>query len=317
MHTQTNVKQSKVRQICENIFETKKYFPRTSDEASLLQTLGFELERGSLVLPKDIEYLDRTYIEKELRRGGEFSKHKVLVENCVGSTNQELLHLAKHSDISNTVMFTELQIDGRGRFGRAWQSPLGRNLALSLGVRITRTPANPGMVSLIIGVTIANVLEELEIGSVSLKWPNDILFDGKKVGGILIDVGHVLNPVELVVGIGLNVGGGTLVRELVGQSVADLADYCSVPLRNKLAVSTVRNIRKTIQTFETDGFQSFHDRWSELDVLRGKPVKVSTQQDCIHGIARGIKDTGELCIELKNGKSHYVIAGEVSLREQS
>lgn len=317
MHTQTIVKQSRVRQICENIFETRKYFPRTSDEASLLQNLGFELEHGSLVFPKDIEYLDRTYIEKELRRGGEFSEHKVLVEHCVGSTNQELLNLAEHSDISNTVVFTELQIDGRGRFGRAWQSPLGRNLALSLGVRITRTPANPGLVSLIIGVSVANMLESIGIGSLSLKWPNDILLAGKKVGGILIDVGRGLNPLELVVGVGLNVGGGTLVRELVGQPVADLAEYCSAPLRNKLAVSTVRNICKTIQTFETDGFQTFHDRWNELDALRGKHVKVSTQQDCIHGIARGIKDTGELGIELQNGKIHYVIAGEVSLREQS
>lgn len=317
MLTQTLEKHSKVRQICDHIFEKGKYFPSDADETSLLQTLGFELQRGSLVIPNDIEYLDQAYIEKELRRGGESSQYKVLVKYCVGSTNQELLNLAERSDISNTVMFTELQIDGRGRFGRTWQSPLGRNLALSLGVRITRTPTNPGMLSLVVGVAVASVLQEFGIRSVSLKWPNDILVSGKKVGGILIDVGRILNPIELVVGIGLNVGGGTLVREMIGQPVADLADHCSSPLRNKIAVSTVQHVCKTIQTFEKVGFQSIYDRWNELDALRGKPVKVSTLQDSIHGIARGIKDTGELCIELQNGKIHYVVAGKVSLREHS
>ena len=317
MHTQTFERQSEILQICENIFDSGQYFPRTAEEASLLEKLGFELQRGSLVIPKSVEYLDRALIETGLREERKFCPYKLLVKNCVGSTNGELLSLAEHSDISNTVVFAELQIDGRGRFGRVWQSPLGRNLAMSLGVRITRTPSNLGMVSLVVGVAIANVLERLGIGSMSLKWPNDILLEGRKVGGILIDVAHVSNPLELVVGIGLNVGGGTLVREMIGQPVADIMEYCSRPLRNKLAVSAVHSVYQSIQIFETNGFQSFHDRWDELDALRGKPVIVSTQRDCTRGIARGIKDSGELCVETETGEIHHVIAGEISLREQS
>lgn len=316
MHTQTFVKPNEILQICDNIFETGHHFPRTAEEASLLQTLGFELQRGSLVIPKSIEYLDAALIKQGLREEREVNQHNVRVKNCVGSTNRELLTVAEHRDISNTIVFAELQIDGRGRFGRAWQSPLGRNLAMSLGVRITRTSTNPGMISLVVGVAIASAIAELGIGSVSLKWPNDILFEGRKVGGILIDVAHVSNPLELVVGIGLNVGGGALVQEMIGQPVADLMEYCSFPLRNKLAVSTVRNVYQSIHGFEASGFQPFHDRWSELDALRGKPVEFSSQKEGFHGIARGIKDSGELCIELENGKIHYVIAGDVSIREQ-
>ena len=315
MNSQTIEKHHEILHLCEGIFDTGKYFPRTTDEAHLLRTLGFELQQGCLVLPTGIEYLDQAFIEQGLRTGDVPYHEQVLVNNCVGSTNKELLGLAIQHDISNTVMLAELQIAGCGRFGRAWQSPVGRNLALSMGARITRTLANPGTVSLVVGVAVAKVLEELGVKAVSLKWPNDILVEGQKVGGILVDVGHVSNPLELVIGIGLNVGGGSIIQKTIGQSVADLLDYSTYPIRSTLAVNNIRNVYESLQRFETDGFQSFHDNWTELDALKDQPVTVSTLQKSTNGIARGIRDTGELCVELENGKIHYVIAGEVSLQQ--
>ena len=313
MFTKPYYQDRELVQVCESIFATGAYVPRTVDEAELLRSLGYELHQGSLVLPEGIEYLDQVNIEKGLSDCGALYQKHVHIRNCVGSTNQELLSLVQRSEIFDTVLLAELQIAGRGRFGRIWQSPVGRNLAMSMGTRVTRTPTNLGAISLIVGVATANAIKEVGIEQVTLKWPNDVLIEGHKVGGILVDIVHASNPLELVIGIGLNVGGGSFVREVIGHPVADLLDYCSSPVRNKLAVSTVRNVFEALCNFERYGFQSFHESWNKLDALEGEPVKISTLQDSIQGVARGVRDTGELCIELENGRIHHVIAGDISL----
>ena len=305
---------TKLAQICEQIFATGEYVPSTGAEAEAVRSLGFELRGSTLVLPAGIEYLDENCIEQELRNDTSVSHlNSVVVKKCVGSTNQELLMLARSSDLSGTVLFAELQTSGRGRFGRSWHSPVGRNLAVSLGARVSREPDDLGAISLVIGVAVANAIQELGIDDITLKWPNDILLDKRKVGGILVDVVHAMSPIEIVVGIGLNIGGGSLIGEVVDNPIADLLDHCSPPIRNRLAVSIVRNVYDAIRSFESQGFHVFRERWSALDALSGISVTVSTPGESIQGIARDVRQTGELCIELEDGTIHHVIAGDVSL----
>lgn len=316
MFMPTRYDSRKYLQICERIFVTGEYFPHSETEVERLQSLGFELQQGKLVLPAGIDYLDQAYIEQELHGFCATSQLKhIELMHCVESTNQELLNLAHHRDISGVIVLTELQIAGRGRFGRNWHSPVGRNLAVSLGAKVSRTPCNPGAISLVVGVAVANAIQEIGVDSVALKWPNDILLDGRKAGGILVDLLHPTSPFEFVIGIGLNVGGVSSYQEVIDYPVADLLDYCAFPIRNKLLVLVVRNIYESLRSFEHDGFQSFYEKWGALDALRGKIVTVNSQQDQIQGIARDVRHTGELCIELPDGTIHHVIAGEVSLKE--
>ena len=314
MCTQLQLDSMRLLQVCEHIFSKGEYVPQTVAELEVLQSFGFEQKGSAVVLPAGIEYLDLDYIEQKLLEEGETLNLKHLrLENCVGSTNQELLKLAATSGIFGTVFLAELQTSGRGRFGRNWYSPVGRNLAVSLGARVSRGPSELGAISLVVGVAVAKAIQELEVDDVALKWPNDILLDNRKVGGILVDLLHATFPFEFVVGIGLNIGGGSVVGEVVDNPIADLLEYSSLPIRNRLVVSIVRNVYDSIRSFESDGFQSFQERWQTLDALRGKAVTISTPTESIRGLARGVHETGELRIELKDGRIHYVIAGEVSL----
>ena len=314
MCTQLQLDSTWLQQICDHIFSTGKYLPKTVDELKTLQLFGFERKGSAMVLPTSIEYLDLDFIENSLLKETETLKLKqVRLENCVGSTNQELLNLAATSNIFGTVFLAELQTSGRGRFGRNWYSPVGQNLAVSLGARVSRDASDLGAISLVVGVAVANAIQDLGIEEVALKWPNDILLDNRKVGGILVDLLRPTSPFAVVVGIGLNIGGGSAVQDLVDSPVADLLEFSSPPIRNRLVVSIVRNVYKSILGFEHDGFESFHERWRTLDALRGKAVTVSTPNERVHGIARGVRRTGELCIEQTDGRIHAVIAGEVSL----
>ncbi len=314
MSKQSLEQHARLLQICECIFRTGEYFPSTVAETELLLSFGFELHGDRLVLPAEIEYLDLEYIEQSLREVGAMSNLKsVQLKNCVESTNQELFKVIRDDGISSKVVLAEMQIAGRGRFGRDWHSPVGRNLAISLGARLSRAADDIGAISLVVGVAVANAIQELGIDVVTLKWPNDILLDNRKVGGILVDVVQATTPFDIVVGIGLNVGGGSSTEQIVDRPVADLVDYCALPIRNKLAGSIIRNVYDSIYKFENRGFQSFHEKWDILDVLRDQAVTISASNNDIRGIARGVRDTGELCIELDNGKTHLVNAGEVSV----
>ena len=301
-------------QICECIFETGEYLPSTVAEAEWLLSFGFEQKGSVLVLPAGIEYLDQECIEQTVRNIGVMSNlPRIQLKNCVESTNLELLKATGDDGVSGRVVLAEMQVAGRGRFGRNWYSPVGRNLAISLGARLARTPDDLGAVSLVVGVAVASAIRELGIDLVALKWPNDILLDNRKVGGILVDVVRATTPIDIVVGIGLNVGGGSSTEQIIDRPVADLLDYCEFPIRNKLAGSIVRNVYESIDKFEISGFRSFLEKWNALDALRDKTVTVSTSSNVINGIARGVRNTGELCIETNDGTTHLVNAGEVSL----
>ncbi|MXZ54959.1 MAG: biotin--[acetyl-CoA-carboxylase] ligase [Gammaproteobacteria bacterium] len=301
-------------QICECIFKTGEYLPSTVAEAEWLLSFGFEQKGSALVLPAGIEYLDQECIEQTVRNIGVTSNlPRIQLKNCVESTNLELLKATGDDGVSGKVVLAEMQVAGRGRFGRDWHSPVGRNLAISLGARLARTPDDLGAISLVVGVAVASAIRELGIDVVALKWPNDILLHNRKVGGILVDVVRATTPIDIVVGIGLNVGGGASTEKFIDRPVADLLDYCVLPIRNILAGSIVRNVYDSVYTFENSGFMTFHENWHALDALRDQSVRVSTSDKEIRGIARGVRDAGELCIELKDGEIHYVNAGEVSL----
>lgn len=314
MSSQLQIEQTDVSQFCEHIFRKGEYLPCTVAESELLQSYGFELKGSALVLPSGIERLNQDCIGRGLDECGEISYlQRVQVNVCVGSTNQALLTESLADDISGRVVLAELQTSGRGRFGRNWISPVGRNLAISLGATLSRTPNNVGAISLVVGVAVANTIQELGIDVVKLKWPNDILLDGRKVGGILVDLVNATSPFKFIVGVGLNVGAGPVVGKVVDCPVADLLDYHAPPIRNKLAVSITRNVYDSIRRFELDGFQSFLQRWRELDALQNNAVTISTPHETIRGIAHSVKHTGELCVELHDGRIHHVNAGDVSL----
>jgi BirA family biotin operon repressor/biotin-[acetyl-CoA-carboxylase] ligase len=170
-----------------------------------------------------------------------------------------------------------------------------------------------------VGVAIARALQRAGASGVGLKWPNDIWFDDRKMGGILIEVrAEAGGPAHVVIGVGLNVrlNSGMRARiEASGVKAAAVADACSVlPSRNLIAGAIIDALLSMLTDFERDGFSGFREAWTALDALRDRPAQVLMGEAAIIcGTARGVDEHGALRLE-RDGRLQEFVSGEVSLR---
>jgi BirA family biotin operon repressor/biotin-[acetyl-CoA-carboxylase] ligase len=212
------------------------------------------------------------------------------------------------------VHLAERQTAGRGRHGRAWHSPLGANLYFSVARRFAGGFASLSGLSLAVGVAIAQALRDAGAPSVRLKWPNDLVADDRKLGGILIDLrGEAMGPCDAVVGVGLNVRMPPAVGA-IGQPWCDLASLGSTTGRNALAAMVLGELLPALARFERDGLAPFAERWPALDALTGRAVRVHEGGRTHDGIALGIDATGALRVRHGDGVERRWHGGEVSVR---
>ncbi len=276
------------------------------------------LARGGYRLPKAVELLDAVRIRTALRDGRQIKVRRLEVLFEVESTNTRLLGLpapaAGHAD----VCLCELQHSGRGRLGRRWIAPFGDSLAMSLGWAWRDARRVEPALSLAVGVAIARALARVGARGVSLKWPNDVWFDDRKIGGVLIELkADTSGSAHVVIGIGLNVYLTTAARrelEEAGTRATAVADACPAGVsRNELAGALLDELLSMLEQFEREGFAPFRDSWLGLDALRGRPAQVLTGDRAIAGTARGVDADGALLLE-SAGFVQRFISGEISLR---
>ncbi len=232
----------------------------------------------------------------------------------VDSTNAELMARADLGSVAGRVCTAELQLAGRGRRGRTWFSPFAANLALSLGVRLTRPPAELGGASLVVGLAVLDALEGLGVPDLALKWPNDVLAGDAKLGGILIEMTRSA-AVELVVGIGLNVALPDAVRARVPQQVTDLAALGPPPPRSVLAGRVISAVVEFLGEFDTLGFQPFRRAFDQRHRYQGQPCRVLQPGGAaVSGTVVGVSEDGGLLMDTAEGIREFH-GGEVSLRQ--
>lgn len=213
----------------------------------------------------------------------------------------------------------EYQTGGRGRRGRRWLSPLGQGVCLSVSWAFEVAPRDIASLSLVAGVAVAGCLTDAGVDGVGLKWPNDIMAGGRKVGGILVEVaGEPGGPLRAVIGVGLNV------RPVPGVAAALRDEGANVPVgldellregcleRNALVASLLNALHASLRNFGRAG-ATFQEAWQRYDCLAGWPVVVTSGKDVLRGIARGIAGDGALLVEVE-GRVIPVIAGDVTLR---
>lgn len=233
----------------------------------------------------------------------------------VDSTNSQWLRrrgLPQHS-----VLLAERQTGGRGRRGRAWVSPLAANLYLSLLRRFEGGLGAMAGLSLAVGVALAEALAGLGIGGIGLKWPNDLLRDGCKLGGVLIEfAGEAGGAAQAVIGIGLNVRMPAVAGAAIDQDWIDLGDLLPAPAdRNRLAAVLLEALLPALDRFEAEGLAPFLPRWQRLDALAGREVLVLGDGEPLPGRVLGVTDDGALRVAHAQGeRRHY--SAEVSLRAQ-
>jgi len=292
------------------------YYETTSrEEAEHLLQLGFCANEIGIVLPHELERLDVASIRANFQESKWQKTIDLQVVPCIASTNSELLSLAESESIHLRVLLAELQIQGRGRFSRDWLSPFGQNVALSMGVELNVNSSEVSALSLVVGIAVAQTLVSFDIENISLKWPNDVLLNGLKVGGILVELFSVSSPMVAVIGIGLNYGSGKQLQDQLKDSVGDLTDWLERPARNRLCSGLIESVYTNVAHFNQVGFKAFISQWNQLDALAGKPVSVSKDNAEFTGTAKGIRDDGALLICDSNGVQQALVAGDVSIRE--
>ena len=162
---------------------------------------------------------------------------------------------------------------------------------------------------------MADAIANSGVAGVGLKWPNDVLYQGRKLAGILLELeGEISGPAQVIIGIGVNVAMSKNQGMEIDQDWISLADITATTIsRNVLAAQILNQLAEVLPRFQVGGFKEFQQRWHELDVMMNRPVELSMANKQIRGQTRGVTETGELLIEDDSGIKSYR-GGEVSLR---
>jgi BirA family biotin operon repressor/biotin-[acetyl-CoA-carboxylase] ligase len=208
------------------------------------------------------------------------------------------------------LFLTAHQTAGQGRLGRAWVSAPDGSLAMSLSRRFHCPMSALSGISLVAGIAVA---EALALDAVRLKWPNDLLADGRKLGGILVNLrAGPEGATDVVVGIGLNLYLPADVG--IDQPWTDLARLGRTrPDRNLLVASLLETLLPAFDEFEQSGMAAFVERWQRLDALAGRPVRIHDGPRVHEGVSAGISADGALRLCGEEGERLFN-TGEVSLR---
>ena len=275
-------------------------------------------------IPGGIELLDAASIRAGLAEEAVPLLSSLTILESVDSTNAEAMRQLEVGCGSGVVYTAEQQTAGRGRRGRHWVSPFARNLYLSIAWEFGQGAGSLEGLSLAVGVAAARALRACDLPPVQLKWPNDVLHSGKKLGGILLEMtGDVAGPCQVVVGLGLNVAMPPAAAREIDQAWTDLETIAGSdrrdgprPGRNALFSALLNELLPLLATFESTGFEAWREQWQGLDAYADKPVVLDASGHRLAGIARGVDHRGALQLETTTG-IQSVFGGELSLRPAS
>jgi BirA family biotin operon repressor/biotin-[acetyl-CoA-carboxylase] ligase len=239
----------------------------------------------------------------------------------IGSTNEHLHAAPPPPPSAPRLVFAELQTAGRGRRGREWLAPFGSGLTFSISWTFAETPADLSALSLAMGVCVVRALRECGAPRVQLKWPNDIIHEHAKLGGLLLQMrSEAGGPACIVAGLGLNLCMPDAARAAIcnpqATPVTDLAAACGaqMPGRQRIAAVVAARMLAGLEEFAQAGYAPFAADWARFDSLRDAPVTVLRHDGIFDGLARGADREGALCVETRAGVIERVHAGDVSLR---
>jgi len=232
----------------------------------------------------------------------------------VDSTNLYARNLAEKGGLEGEVVIAESQTHGKGRLGRNWVSPARRNLYLSVVLRPKLSPLHAPQITLMSAVALAETIQSFIPLPPEIKWPNDILAQGKKVAGILTESSCAADRLFFVIlGIGVNVN---FPREEMPESIRDTATslmtLAGAPVdRTVLALQLIHSLNRCYGDLEGHGFPAMAERWAGFFRLQGKRVQVEMMDQVVQGKAIGIDSDGALILEDDTGTRRRIVAGDV------
>jgi BirA family biotin operon repressor/biotin-[acetyl-CoA-carboxylase] ligase len=284
-------------------------------EALRAAGLDVQSSEAGYRLTPPLEWLDPTAILASLpaavrRRIGGIENHWRL-----DSTSSECLRRADRLP-DRSFVFADWQDAGRGRRGRQWISPPATNLQFSCLKQFACGYAALSGLSLAVGIAVANALEGCGVAGIGLKWPNDLVHDDAKLGGILIELGgEFMGPCHAVIGVGINLRVPQAMRRALDRRCTDLEHLCGggLPSRNALAAALVARLVEVLDVFGESGFAAFADAWATRDALAGRAIRVDGARGVFEGTAAGVDARGALRVR-RDGVIECLDSAEVTVR---
>lgn len=267
-------------------------------------------------LSRPVELLDDKAIIKALSEQAEKLLDVFEIHPLLDSTNRYLMQQGGRETRSGAhVVLAEMQTAGRGRRGKNWVSPFAQNIYLSLLWHFDDTTLNLSGVSLAVGVAVISALKQLGVNDLQLKWPNDIYYKGRKLGGILLELrGEAGGDCDMVIGLGINVSMSEQAGDEIDQAWIDIHSISDNKFsRNALVAAILSELLPGMQLYAQQGLAPFLKDWQNDDMLKDKPVTLMLHKHRREGIARGVNEQGALLFE-SEGKIEPLYAGELSLR---
>ena len=288
-----------------------------SSHIKSLSQLGldiFSVTGKGYKLANRINLLDRSAILAQSTQST-----SLVVVQVTESTNADLMSKVRSSaDIPDGhVILAEAQTSGRGRRGREWQSPFGSHIYFSQYRILDDGLAASAGLSLAVGIAVANTINSYLSDSVSLKWPNDVLYQGKKLAGILVEAeGQAEGRCHLVIGIGINVNMPQVIGEQIDQPWTDLTSILDASVdRNEFVGRLLEQLAFIFSQYKESQLQALYQQWNDMNAYKNKMVDIISPNNTKTGLCLGIDETGSLLLQLKNSNSIQRIYGvEVSLR---
>lgn len=278
-----------------------------------LKGFGVEIEgqHGGYQLKKPLNLIDAEIIQRHIQH----TNFKIDVFETLASTNDHLKTCASNTDPHFCI--AEYQTQGRGRMGRSWVSPFGCNLYFSLSYLFSEDISELSGLSLVIGIGVVKALQALgDHIPFQLKWPNDILVDGKKLGGVLVEVIAEANgQCRAIIGIGLNVNMTATPVETPWTSLEVLLNKKID--RNLLLANLIDTQLNTIEKFRQEGLSAFISDWSSLDALAGNTIALKCAGREFQGNARGVDTLGRLLLESSTGERKAYSSGDTTIVRKS
>ena len=288
------------------IWKVMKQLKKEGYEIESVQNKGYRLiQIPDIISPSEIKSRLQCY----------FVGQEIKYQKETGSTNTDAKQLAEEGYPNGTLVLADRQRMGRGRRGRVWESVEGRNLYFSLLLRPEIQPEHASMLTLVMGLSVAQAIQACTGIKCQIKWPNDLVIHGKKVCGILTEMSTEPDYIHhVVIGVGVNVN-----QESFGEG---LEHASSLRLEKGMEINRIRLLLGILERFEENYAvflkkQTLHDlahAYNSILVNRYATVKVLEEQGAYEGIAKGINDKGELLVQKEDGSIVQIFGGEVSVR---
>jgi BirA family biotin operon repressor/biotin-[acetyl-CoA-carboxylase] ligase len=269
------------------------------------RSTGYFLEKVPDILTPDL-------LRKRLK-GNLFGK-RVFHFFKTDSTNRVAMELGFAGEPEGTVVMAEEQTAGRGRAGRSWYSEKGTGLYFSVLLRPRLAPAQAPLLTMLAGLSAQAAIQALTALEPELKWPNDLLLNGKKLGGILTEMHAEASAVRfVVVGIGINTNQEKFPAELASIATSLRKESGRITFRLELLVRLLAQLESDYARFLSEGAAFVVERFQQVsDFAKGRRVRVETSAESYVGTTAGLSPEGLLLVRRENGQATTVIAGDVT-----